>query len=258
MSDLRLLDETQNQAFDTDYHNPRELEEKLVRIAGYFMKPTLSFLDLGGGNGHFLDVLLNRFPRATGVLVDVSETLLRQNQPHPRKQLVKASVDQLPFGIKSTFDVITVNWLLHHLVGSSYQQSHSNAVNLLWKCKYLLSKRGVIVVTENMFEGILYSNLPSHLIFAITSTRVPWFAKLARRAFNTAGVGVCFNSHRAWRRIFHDAGLMIVQEQHGIVWQKPPLETAAMHCLGLTQVSTRHFYLQPAHGLEHGDWLTVA
>jgi SAM-dependent methyltransferase len=248
VNDLLYLDEAQNRAFDTDYHNPAELEEKFRRLADWFNGTAFSVLDLGGGNGHFLDLLLDRFPQATGVLVDVSDTLLKQNRDHPRKRLVKASVDQLPFGATATFDLISVNWLLHHLVGQSYWQSHRNAVSLLFRCKYLLSTRGLILVTENMFDGYLYSNLPSHLIYAITSVKTPWFARLANRAFNTAGVGVCFNSRRAWRRIFGDAGMTVWQEQHGIVWQKSPLETAAMHCLGLTQVSTRHFYLRPAWG----------
>lgn len=243
---LVLLDETQNQAFDTEYHSRKEMDDKISRIVSYFDNRALSILDLGGGNGRFLDELLQRFPNSNGVLLDVSEALLAQNKPHGRKRLVKASVDQIPNLLQEKFDLITINWLLHHLVGQTYRKSHRNAVSLLGQCRDLLNDRGMIIVTENMFDGVLQTNVPSWLIYSITSVRTRWFAKIARRFFNTAGVGVCFNSRKTWRRIFHKAQLTIRDEHQGIVWQKPPIETVALRCLGLTQVSTRHFYLRPA------------
>src|SRR5262249_38445330 len=102
---LVLLDETQNQAFDTEYHSRKEMEEKISNIFNYFDDQAFSVLDLGGGNGRFLDELLERFPRANGVLLDVSEALLAQNKPHSRKQLVKASVDQIPTRLQQKFDL---------------------------------------------------------------------------------------------------------------------------------------------------------
>jgi len=243
---LVLLDETQNQAFDTEYHSRKEMEDKVSNIADCFGNRAFSILDLGGGNGRFLDELLDRFPSANGVLLDVSDALLAQNKPHNRKQLVKASVDQIPTRLQQKFDLITVNWLLHHLVGRTYRESHRNAISLLDQCSDLLSDRGMIIVTENMFDGFLQTNIPSWLIYSITSVRTPWFASIARRFFNTAGVGVCFNSRNTWRRIFHDAELAICHEHPGIVWQKRPVETIALRCLGLMKVSTRHFYLRPA------------
>jgi 2-polyprenyl-3-methyl-5-hydroxy-6-metoxy-1,4-benzoquinol methylase len=243
---LVLLDETQNQAFDTEYHSRKEMEDNISHIASYFDNRAFSILDLGGGNGRFLDELLERFPNSNGVLLDVSDALLTQNKPHSRKQLMKASVDQIPALLHRKFDLITINWLLHHLVGQTYRKSHHNAISLLDQCKDLLNERGMIIVTENMFDGVLQTNVPSWLIYSITSVRTPWFAKIARRFFNTAGVGVCFNSRNAWRRIFREAQLAICDEHQGIVWQKRPTETVALRCLGLTQVSTRHFYLRPA------------
>src|SRR5215469_2725847 len=114
---LVLLDETQNQAFDTEYHSRKEMEDKIAHIASHFDNRAFSILDLGGGNGRFLDELLECFPGANGVLLDVSESLLSQNKAHSRKQLLKASVDQIPSLLQEKFDVITINWLLHHLVG---------------------------------------------------------------------------------------------------------------------------------------------
>jgi hypothetical protein len=52
---LVLLDESQNQAFNTEFHSRKELECKILRIAGYFGNQAFSILDLGGGNGRFLD-----------------------------------------------------------------------------------------------------------------------------------------------------------------------------------------------------------
>jgi hypothetical protein len=59
-------------------------------------------------------------------------------------------------------------------------------------CRALLNPGCVIVAAENVFDGIAGANLPSWLIYQITSVRHPWFGRLFRRCFNTAGVGVCF------------------------------------------------------------------
>jgi ubiquinone/menaquinone biosynthesis C-methylase UbiE len=41
------------------------------------------FLDIGGGNGQFIDELLKRYPQPEGVVLDVSRELLALNHPNP-------------------------------------------------------------------------------------------------------------------------------------------------------------------------------
>jgi hypothetical protein len=80
--------------------------------------------------------LLERFPNSDGVLLDVSEALLAQNTSRNRKQLVKASVSEMAAHFNRKFDLITINWLLHHLVGQTYKVSHYNATSVLKQCHH--------------------------------------------------------------------------------------------------------------------------
>src|SRR5260370_34829005 len=91
------------------------------------------------------------------------------------------------------------------------------------RCKELLKTNGMLIVTENMFEGYLGSNVASHLIYTITATRWPWFVRLAERFFNTAGVGVCFQSQRALDHMFAQTGFNIATFQRGLGmwWLRP-------------------------------------
>ncbi len=214
--ELKFLSEDQNESFDQEYHWPREMKEKIVRIGARFPRGPETILDIGGGNGRFLDNMLDAFPNATGYLLDISPVLLSRNTPSARKHLLEGSISELAACFPTQrFDVITVNWVLHHLVGSEWERSVANVTSALEAATQLLSPGGVIVIAELMFNDIFGGDLPSHLTYAITCVKNPRFVKLARRYFNTAGVGVCFHSQSAWERIFERVGLKIEQNFFG-------------------------------------------
>jgi len=242
--DLLLLDEEQNATFDDEYHSPADLADKVENLKALFPSGPRSFLDLGGGNGHFLDYLLEAFPAASGTLIDISSLLLGKNAPHPRKRLVEGSVADLEQLVGSDkFDVISVNWVLHHLVGSTYETCMRNMATLLSSCVKVLAPGGVIVVAENMFDGPL--NASSHIIYGITRIEHPQFVRLARRYFNTSGVGVCFQSEAAWRSLFADLRLRVVREQFGRPWPVTPVQRLMTWLLLLKDRRKGHFYLRP-------------
>jgi SAM-dependent methyltransferase len=244
--DVLVLSETQNEAFDTDYHSSDELAAKIDAVRSRFGDRPARILDLGGGNGRFLDSLLAALPNARGTLIDISADLLARNIDHPRKEMINGSIADLSdFLAGQTFDIITLNWVLHHLVGRSYQVCRRNVVECLAACSDLLAPGGVIIVTDNMFDGFFGLNLPSHVIFAITRVRWAPFARLASAFFNTAGVGVCFQSRHAWRRLFAQSGLSPSEEQPGENWPMTWRRKLAFSFLALQHVSHLHFYLVP-------------
>jgi ubiquinone/menaquinone biosynthesis C-methylase UbiE len=217
--ELKYLKEEQNVQFDQEYHSPGELKSKIAAIKEAIPNGPRSILDLGGGNGKFLDALLNEFESASGYLIDISEHLLAVNKIYPRKRLIRCSISDLEERLQGLkFDVITINWVLHHLVGPSYETSVANVQSALKACANLLTSQGVIVVAENMFDGLPIDDAPSRIVYAITSVKTPWFVKRIRYYFNTAGVGVCFHSQRAWERLFHRAGLRTKARFFGEFW----------------------------------------
>lgn len=243
--DLAYLDEAQNATFDYEYHSADELEWKIRAIRESVGDGPYKILDVGGGNGAFLDKLLSVFPKSEGVLFDISRTLLERNTLNVRKRLVEGSVAHLSdFFLQEKFDVITANWLLHHLVGSSHASSVNNCVLFLEQCGNLLSDKGRILVAENMFEGLCGANVPSWIIFSITHIKTPWIVSITSKFFNTAGTGVCFNTKTAWKRIFESAGLVLCSETRGRIWQLSLRKRIAFYALGIRDVAHGHFCLR--------------
>jgi SAM-dependent methyltransferase len=241
-----VLDEKQASAFDAEFHRPAELDTKFTRLEDSNHCENFNALDLGGGNGLFADKLLARFPKSTVTILDTSALLLSKNKLSDRKELIKGSIEHIAdIFADRTFDYIIMNWVLHHLVGNDYKTSRVNCLHALRHCKRILKPTGMVIIAENMFDGYLRSNFPSHLIYIITSIKWRWFVWLAKRVFNTAGVGVCFQSQPAWRRIFAEAGFDVVSFDRGLVWwwlRKFPY--CGIHLLFVQSVSHGHFFLK--------------
>jgi ubiquinone/menaquinone biosynthesis C-methylase UbiE len=240
--DLIYLEEDQASAFEQDNHRPEAMKAKYDIIKERFPNGPTSILDLGGGAGYFADKILAEFPSCEVTILDSSALLLNKNRARDRKVLTMGSVseiDDLFFGRR--FDVITMNFLLHHLVGKTRKSCWENCVETLAACRRHLAKDGVIIIAEHAFDGPFGTNIPSNTIFAITRIRQPLFVKFARRYFNTAGTGVCFRSERSWRAVFAAAGLTATSIFH-MPWElgsiRRRLKFAA---LGLTSPSQRHF-----------------
>jgi ubiquinone/menaquinone biosynthesis C-methylase UbiE len=247
-SKFRILGEEQNAAFDAEFHSPEELESKFLVLGEMNKDRPFDVLDLGGGNGLFVDQLLARFPNSSVTILEISASLLAKNRPAQRKKLVRGAIENMPDLLAGRkFDYITMNWVLHHLVGNSYRTCRENCLDTLMQCKELLKPNGMLLVAENMFDGYMRSNIPSHLIYDITAIKWPLFVRLAKRFFNTAGVGVCFQSQPAWERMFAQAGFEVVTFQRGLVWSwvGRSFRGIAVRSLFLKSVSHGHFFLRP-------------
>lgn len=241
------LDESQNEEFDAEYHSAPELRQKVDLIRRRFPEGPRQILDVGGGNGSFIDALLEAFPSAGGVNLDVSRILLDRNAMHPRKELVCASVaDAGEILGERRFDVVTLNWLLHHLVGPDYETCRRNCTAILQFCADLLAPSGIIIVAENMFDGFWRTNVPSRVIYEITRIKQPLIAGVARRFFNTAGVGVCFRSERGWRDVFAESGLTIDAHFFGAPWTYDRRNRLMRAALFIDTQKHGHFFLRRA------------
>jgi trans-aconitate methyltransferase len=98
-NDLKLTD-SQLEAFLHKTGFPERLVtyiEQLPSKIGYRVE---TILDCGGGNGQYLDMLLEQFPNAQGTLVDSAQFMLDQNRPHPRKQIILGNLDDLSHCVK--------------------------------------------------------------------------------------------------------------------------------------------------------------
>jgi Predicted O-methyltransferase len=206
-AEIPKLNEEQLRYFDTEFVTPEMwvFAERWFREA--FPEGRFSFLDIGGGNGCFTDSLLERFPNSTGVLIDNGEALVSANKPHPRKTVLLESALELErrFG-GQRFDLVCFNWVLHHLVTSSYESTCRLQAEVLAGARSLLSARGRICIFENLYDGAIVDSAPGWMIYQLTSSTLlsPIVKQLGA---NSAGCGVCFRSSTQWESVFRQAHL---------------------------------------------------
>lgn len=153
-------------------------------------------------------------------MLDNAEVLLARNEPHPRKQLVQASVTDAGVLEGERFDLVCFNWVLHHLVADGYGSSHAFARDALATAGRMLAPGGRISVFENLYDGLLLDRMPGWLIYRMTaSSRLARFA--SGQGANTAGVGVCFQSRASWLETFAESGAEVLQTRDGLDWDVP-------------------------------------
>jgi hypothetical protein len=237
---MRKLDASQVEAFDTEYVDDARWLSVKASIDRDFPDGAFTFLDVGGGNGVFADRLLAAYSRSDGTVLDNSEVLLARNQPNERKTVMLDSVENLEH-LEKKYDIIFLNWLLHHVVSESYAQTRRNQLWTLSAVNALLTERGRVSVFENLYEGFLIGNLPSRIIFLLTSSQA--IKGIARRlGANTAGVGVCFLSEKKWLSTIHAAGLTVRNRAAPDDWPWE-LPLGWRICLHLRRRFVGHFWL---------------
>ena len=239
----KKLSDAQLNEFDIEYVTGNRWEIVKKCIDDDFPDGTFSFLDIGGGNGVFADRVLEHYPAATATVLDDSKVLLSKNKSHERKKIIFGSVadmDELLEG--SRFDIVCMNWLLHHLVSDSYGESSSNVKNALQMSLSLVKEGGRLSIFDNMYDGWLFHNLPGHIIFHLTSSRR--LASLIRKlGANTAGVGICVRSKKNWCKVIGESGFKVLQYTDGDGCQPSIPRKFFLH---MGHIRVGHFWLAKA------------
>lgn len=216
---MKQLEDSQLETFDTEYVDDKRWQIIQSQIDKDFPAGDFSFLDVGGGNGVFADRLLEYYPNSRGTVLDNSQLLLNKNNIHDRKTIICDSVENLS-KITEKYDLICFNWLLHHLVGSSYAETRKNISAAIEAVIPLLTDRGRISIFENMYNGLIVDGLPSKLIFRLTSSKIiSGFIK--KMGANTAGIGVCFLSQQQWTKTLNNTNLNLLKYSDDDKWIIP-------------------------------------
>jgi SAM-dependent methyltransferase len=218
-SQIRVLDKSQVESFDTEYVN-EEMWSTLQMILNEretIIGSSFSFLDIGGGNGKFTDRILSVFSESHGCLAD-----------NPRKTVIEVNVEEIKTLFpEQKFDIIFMNWVLHHFVKGGYRTTMRTQVDILTQAKDLLSKNGRIIVLENLPDGLFGETVCSFIINRVTSSKI--FAPIVKKmGGNTAGVGICFLGERQWSKQFLLAGLRIEKITKFAKWSLNPIKKIAL------------------------------
>lgn len=198
------LDSEQTKTFDVEYVDQALFDKTLAQVdTGQVTR----VLDVGGGNGLYADKLVEYFPQATVTNLEPDAYLAGRNQQHPRKRVLVSDFQHAELE-PATFDLVFFSWVLHHFVGSSYGATLALQSGGLEAARGLLKPGGKMVIFENYYDGMMMDDLPGRLIYELTRSKTlsPFTARLGA---NTAGVGVCFHSAQAWRRLIESAGFSL-------------------------------------------------
>ena len=204
------MNDEQIVSYDLEFASSEMLDDLFELIGTCFGDRPFKHLDIGGGNGRFTGRILKQFPNCTSTLIDSSELLIQRNKPHPRKRVFCTTVQKIHEWLEDeTFDFISVNWLLHHLVQDSFRKTwrlQSETMRLIHK---RIMPTGCISVYEDVIEGIVSDTFTSWFVYQMTSTKL--IAPFVRHFGGTpAGIGVCFRSKKMWHDVFRKAGYEVL------------------------------------------------
>ncbi|MGH9390988.1 MAG: class I SAM-dependent methyltransferase [Vicinamibacteria bacterium] len=99
-----------------------------------------NFADLGCGNGILARAILDRFPNARGILLDFSETMLKEARTHLGAYGARADLVSADFGRnhwvrsvahRAPFDVIVSGYAIHHQPDTRKRAIYREAYELL-------------------------------------------------------------------------------------------------------------------------------
>ena len=207
-SAIKLLDASQTEAFDTEYVNDNlfPLVQNSIRQQNLYKSP-IHILDIGGGNGLFADKLLKHFPFSEVTIVEPDLPLLARNTAHCHKHLVNKTFQDF-YCAEGSFDIIHMNWVLHHFIGHSYSETVQHQIDSLHQASELLKPGGKLLIFENFYESFVSDDFSGRLIYQLTAMETP--KRLIRKlGANTAGIGVAFHSQNQWCHLINRSGLTV-------------------------------------------------
>ena len=145
-------------------------------------------LDVGCGDGKFLDELERHYNARELCGLDISEAMIAQaKRNYKHHDYVIGSGDNLPFDDKS-FDVLTFQWVFHHMSPDVAQQTLKEATRV--------SRKTVIIQDTIRHEsGLMYF--------------------LSLMYWKTVDGGVCYRTEDQWREFFETNGLNLIGEHFG-------------------------------------------
>lgn len=198
------------------FHHDKFVEDQVrdfLTLLGTAAADPGEVLDVGGGCGFFAQQL----HALTGRKVRVMDTDAASIEAARRAGVEAMYGDALCPGEAGNEDIVTLNLILHHLVGRSegITADLQRQALTVWR-----SRVGALFVNEYIYESYL-GNFSGWLIYQITRSallsllgRVVATVAPSLRA-NTFGVGVRFRSRAEWLRMFASAGYVVEASTRG-------------------------------------------
>ncbi len=210
------LSEVQVEAFFNTEFEEDQISHFESLLDGRKFDADSAIVDVGGGIGHFAKLLSEKRGANVRVL-DIDEQsikILNDTCGNRIEALVAGALDPPLFGDEK---VVTINLVLHHLVGSSEKATRKLQEGAL---KVWRGNTDYIFVNEYVYESFV-GNLSGRIIYLVTSSKllssIAAFVSgfLPSLKANTFGVGVRFRSNSEWIKLFERCGFEVVDTRLG-------------------------------------------
>lgn len=156
------------------HHHPYVKDQTFYKsiidnIEGIRERDQVRVLDLGCGNGSFLKGLMAMGINGIFVGTDVSDSMVKEARinfaDNRQVHLFVADGFNLPISAETKFDLIHLDSVLHHLIGSTRGESISFVNTILKLLADRLTENGVLVVEEMYYLSHVVPHLTSYVIF---------------------------------------------------------------------------------------------
>ena len=165
-----------------------------------------SLLDVGCGNGYFVDRALAETSISQAYGLDISRAMLELNREVPNKYLCLASALRMPFK-PGSFTFIHFDAVLHHVVGTSRKSSAQQAYGVIRDCVALTRKDGFLVLTERCVDSRISSVIIFYALKFLSKTWLARFGSVAR------GLMVSFLTPDEFLSGIHAAGARVIRTE---------------------------------------------
>ena len=200
--------------------------EHFKECYNYDRDSNFTLLDVGGGVGYFVLALQQEFPNMRATILDLDESAISKAKSNGLDAVVGSVLKPPPSIHLQKFDIVCFNEVLHHIIAASDRNTCKLQQLALLRAKGLASQAGSIFINELCYEGKVFSDSSSAIIFHLLTN--PLLSKIVASisAFvpslkaNTVGVGIRFRPYGGWVRLIESAGFQLSKKCEGAV-EKP-------------------------------------
>ena len=186
---------------------PHPHDDYFIDFINTTKKRESKLLDVGGGSGTFAQLVKDNCLNIDVTVVDPSKNLLDKISDEHITKIYGSLPDQI--FLDSDFDYIHVKEVLHHVTGSSIDETKKLLRESLFTLKDILKKEGFLFVHELFYESYLIPTLSRTSIFNLLLLQNKFGIKIPAKEF-LAGLDVCFYGRSEFKSILNDCGFKII------------------------------------------------
>jgi len=153
------------------YHNSPDFYSPLIndiRTTAFHSNGKARVFDLGCGDGSFIRSVVDAGVSADYIGSDISQVMIniaKQNLAYSQVTFFVSDGFNLPFRPQTKFDIIHIDAVLHHLIGTTRSKSWRLSNKMLNLLVSMLAANGILIVEEMYYNSYIMPHITSSIVF---------------------------------------------------------------------------------------------